>query len=147
MDKKIVKVIYNDGTDISVKDLKTIEQIKKDYNYDRDWKYVRHYERQFYTIEKDVLWTLEDDTVTDYAKDHLDLKDEDDNDCDCDDKDVQDFEDNELITELSRRKLLGYDSLNIISIDLSTRFSRVITVANNQELETIILELEKKYNL
>jgi hypothetical protein len=147
MDKKIVKAIYNDGTEISVKDLKTLEQIKKDYNYDRDWKYVRHYERQFYTIEKDVLWTLEDDLVTDYAKDHLDLKDEDDNDCDCDDKDVQDFEDNELITELSRRKLLGYDSLNIISIDLFTRFSRVITVADNQELETIISELEKKYNL
>ena len=147
MDKKIVKVIYNDGTDISVKDLKTIEQIKKDYNYDRDWKYVSHYERQFYTIEKDVLWTLEDDLVTDYAKDHLDLKDEDENDCDCDDKDIQDFEDDEIMAELIRRNLLGYVNVNIISIDLFTRFSRVITVADNQELETIISELEKKYNL
>ena len=147
MDKKIVKVIYNDGTDISVKDLKTIEQIKKDYNYDRDWKYLRHYERQFYTIEKDVLWTLEDDLVTDYAKDHLDLKDEDDNDCDCDEKDVSDFEDVELMAELSSRNLFGYTNINIISIDLFTRFSRVITVADNQELETIISELEKKYNL
>ena len=147
MDKKIVKVIYNDGTDISVKDLKTIEQIKKDYNYDRDWKYVRHYERQFYTIEKDVLWTLEDDLVTDYAKDHLDLKDEDDNDCDCDEKDVSDFEDVELMAELSSRNLFGYTNINIISIDLFTRFSRVITVADNQELETIISELEKKHNL
>jgi hypothetical protein len=147
MDKKIVKAIYNDGTEISVKDLKTLEQIKKDYNYDRDWKYVRHYERQFYTIEKDVLWTLEDDLVTDYTKDHLDLKDESENDCDCDDKDVQDFEDEELMAELVRRNILGYINVNIISIDLFTRFSRIITIADNQELETIILELEKKYNL
>jgi len=42
MDKKIVKAIYNDGTEISAKDLKTLEQIKKDYNYDRDWKYRRY---------------------------------------------------------------------------------------------------------
>ena len=147
MDKKIVKAIYNDGTEIYAKDLKTLEQIKKDYIYDKEWKYVRHYERQFYAIEKDVLWTLEDDTVTDYAKDHLNLKDEDDNDCDCDEKDVSDFEDVELMAELSRRNLLGYANVNIISIDLFTRFSRVITVADNQELETIISELEKKYNL
>jgi hypothetical protein len=38
-------------------------------------------------------------------------------------------------------------NVNIISIDLFTRFSRVITKAENQELETIISELEKKYNL
>jgi len=147
MDKKIVKVIYNDGTDISVKDLKTLEQIKKEYDYDRDWKYIRHYERQFYAIEKDVLWTLENDLVTDYAKDNLDLKDEDENDCDCEEKDVSDFEDDELMAELSRRNLLGYANVNIISIDLFTRFSRVITVADSQELETIISELEKKYRL
>lgn len=147
MDKKIVKAIYNDGTEISVKDLKTLEQIKKDYNYDRDWKYVRHYERQFYTIERDVLWGLDEDLVKEYAKDHLDLKDEDENDCDCDDKDVSDFEDEELMAELVRRNILGYINVNIISIDLFTRFSRVITIADNQELETIISELEKKYNL
>jgi hypothetical protein len=147
MDKKIVKAIYNDGTEISVKDLKTLEQIKKDYNYDRDWKCVRHYERQFYTIEKDVLWTLEDDLVTNYAKDHLELKDESENDCDCEDKDVQDFEDEELMAELVGRNILGYINVNIISIDLFTRFSRIITIADNQELETIISELEKKHNL
>jgi hypothetical protein len=37
--------------------------------------------------------------------------------------------------------------VNIISIDLFTRFSRLITVADNQELETIIWDLEKKYNI
>ena len=147
MDKKIVKAIYNDGTEICVKDLKTLEQIKKDYVYDKEWKYVRHYERQFYAIEKDVLWTLEDDLVTDYAKDHLDLKDEDENDCDCHEKDLEDFEDDEIILELAKRNYLGYANMNIITINLFERLSRIIGVADNLELENIISELEKKHNL
>ena len=93
------------------------------------------------------MWNLYDDNVKDYAKDHLDLKDEDDNDCDCDDKDVSDFEDDEIMSELQRRKLFGYTNVNIITVDLFTRFSRIITVADNKDLETIILDLEKKYSL
>ena len=147
MEKKIVKVIYTDGEQDEVKDWKTIEEIKIEFNYDADWKANRHFERQFYIIEKDILWNLYDDNVTAYAKDYLDLKDEDENDCDCDEKDVSDFEDNEIMAELSRRKLFGYTNVNIITVDLFTRFSRLITVADNQELETIILDLEKKYSL
>lgn len=147
MDKKIVKVIYTDGEESSVESWRTPNELKKDFSYDMDWKANRHYERQFYRIERDILWNLDDETVKDYAKDHLDLKDEDDNDCDCIEKDVSDFENDELISEISRRKLLGYSNVNIVSIDLFTRFSRVITVAHSQDLETIISELEKKYNL
>jgi hypothetical protein len=147
MDKKIVKVIYTDGEQIEVKDWKTPEQLKSEFSYGMDWKANRHYDRQFKDIERDVLWGLDDSIVKDYAKDHLDLKDEDENECDCDDKDVSDYEDNELMAELSRRNLFGYANVNIISIDLFTRFSRVITVADNQELETIIWDLEKKYNI
>jgi hypothetical protein len=145
MDKKIVKVIYTNGDEEEVKDWKTPEELKSEFNYDVDWKANRHYERQFYKIEKDILRSLNDDEVKEYAIDHLDLQEEDD--CDCDEKDILDFEDNEIMVELSRRKLLGYANLNIISLDLFSRFSKVITVANNQELETIILNLEKKYNL
>jgi hypothetical protein len=147
MDKKIVKVIYTDGEQIEVKDWKTPEQLKSEFSYGMDWKANRHYDRQFKDIERDVLWGLDDSIVKDYAKDHLDLKDEDENECDCDDKDVSDYEDNELMAELSRRNLFGYANVNIMSIDIFTRFSRVITVADNQELETIIWDLEKKYNI
>ncbi len=147
MDKKIVKVIYTDGGQIEVKDWKTPEQLKSEFSYGMDWKANRHYDRQFKDIERDVLWGLDDSIVKDYAKDHLDLKDEDENECDCDDKDVSDYEDDELMAELTRRNLLGYANVNIISIDLFTRFSRLITVADNQELETIIWDLEKKYNI
>jgi hypothetical protein len=147
MDKKIVKVIYTNGEEKSVESWRTPEELKKDFCYDDEWKANRHYRRQFMVFERDVLWGLDEDLVKKYAKDNLDLKDEDENDCDCHDKDVSDFEDDELMAELSRRNLLGYANVNIISIDLFTRFSRVITVADNQELETIISELEKKHNL
>ena len=151
MDKKIVKVVYDNGEIklIEKKNLKSREQIKDALiiGEKQDWRVERAYERQFKELERDVLWGLDEDLVKEYAKDHLDLKDEDENDCDCHDKDVSDFEDDELMAELSRRNLLGYANVNIISIDLFTRFSRVITVADNQELETIISELEKKHNL
>jgi hypothetical protein len=151
MDKKIVKVVYDNGEEKSIESekIKSREQIKDGLpiGEKQDWRVNRVYDRQFKDFERDVLWALDDDMVKDYAKDHLDLKDENENDCDCKDKDVSDFEDNELMAELSRRNLLGYANVNIISIDLFTRFSRVITKADNQELETIISELEKKYNL
>jgi hypothetical protein len=147
MAKKIVKVIYTDETEDSVKDLKTIQDIKKDFDYDKDWKTYRHYERQFQDVEKSVLWNIDDDVVREYAKDYLDLKDEDENDCDCDETDISDFEDAELMAEMSSRNLLGFTNVSIVSIDLFTRFSRIITFGNNAELESIITDLEKKYNL
>ena len=151
MDKKIAKVVYDNGEIKSVdrKKIKSKEKIKDalPIGEKQDWRVNRVYDRQFKELEKEVLWGLDEDLVKEYAKDHLNLKDEDENDCDCHDKDASDFEDDELMTELSRRNLLGYANVNIISIDLFTRFSRVVTVADNQELETIISELEKKYNL
>jgi hypothetical protein len=151
MDKKIIKVVYDNGEEkfIESENFKSREQIQEalPIGEKQDWRVNRTYDRQFQELERDILWVLDDETVKDYAKDHLDLKDEDENDCDCDDKDVSDFEDDELMAELSRRNLLGYANVNIISIDLFTRFSRIITVAPFQELETIISELEKKYNL
>jgi hypothetical protein len=145
--KKIIKVIYNDQTEDCVKDLKSLEDIKKDFEYDKDWKTYRHYERQFQELERAVLWELDDDTVREYAKDHLDLKDEDENDCDCDKTDISDFDDTELMAELSSRNLFGYKNVNIINIDLLTRFFKILTFGNNAELESVITDLEKKYNL
>jgi hypothetical protein len=151
MQKKIVKVVYDNGEEnsIDIEKFKSKKQIQDNLpiGEKHDWRVSRVYDRQFKDLERDILWGLDDETVKDYAKDHLDLKDEDENDCDCQDKDVSDFEDNELMAELSRRNLLGYANVNIITIDLFTRFSRVITNADNQELEKIVSELEKKYNL
>jgi len=146
MSKKIVKVVFDDATELLVGEIKTIEEIKTSYTYDKDWKVQNHYERQFKKIENSILKTLDNDTVEDYAKDYLDLIEEDD--CDkCKEKDVSDFEDGELMAEVTSRNLFGYTNVNIITLDLFTRFSRVITVADNQYLEAVISELETKYKL
>lgn len=151
MNKKIVKVVYDNGEEkfIESEKFKSKEQIQEDLpiGEKQDSRVGWIYNRQFKDFERDVLCALDEEVVKDYAKDHLDLKDEDENDCDCSDTDISDFKNDELMTELSRRSLLGYTNVNIISIDLFTRFSRVITVAPFQELETIISELEKKYRL
>ncbi len=149
MVKNILKVVYDNGEVKVVGDYKSKEQIKeaKPIGEKEDWRVNRTYKRQFKELEEAVLWELDDDMVTEYAKDHLDLKDEDENDCDCDETDISDFEDAELMAEMSSRNLLGFTNVSIVSIDLFTRFSRVITIGNNAELESIISDLEKKYNL
>jgi hypothetical protein len=149
MDKRIVKVIYDNGEEKVVGDYKSKEQIKQDkpIGEKEDWRVNRTYNRQFKNFEREILWELDDDMVTDYAKDHLDLKDEDENDCDCEETDICDFEDDELFSELARRNHLGYGNMNIITTNLFERLSRIIGVADNLELENIISELEKKHNL
>lgn len=151
MDKKIVKVVYDNGEEILIESekIKSREQIQEalPIGEKQYWRVNRAYERQFKELERDILWNLEDDFVREYAKDHLDLKDEDENDCDCKDNDISDYDDSELMAELSSRNLFGFTNVSIVSIDLFTRFSRIITFADNQELEPIISELEKKYNL
>lgn len=149
MDKRIVKVIYDNGEEILVGKYKSKKQILKDLpiGEKQDWRVNRNYEKQFKEIERKVLWALDDDMVKDYAKDHLYLKDEDENDCDCEETDISDFEDDEILSELANRNYLGYANMNIITINLFERLSRIIGVADNLELENIISELEKKHNL
>lgn len=149
MDKRIIKVIYDSGEEKVFGDYKSKEQIKDSFpiGEKEDWRVNRTYNRQFRDFEKQILWELDDDMVTDYAKDHLDLKDEDENDCDCVETDISDFEDDELFSELAKRNHLGYGNMNIITTNLFERLSRIIGVADNLELEKIISELEKKHNL
>lgn len=151
MSKNIVKVIYDNGEENSfdVEQIKGKEEIRNSLPIDQnqDWRVNKAYKKQFKKFEKSILKGLDEETVKDYSKDYLDLKDEDENDCDCEDLNISDLDDEELLVELSSRKLLGFKNLNIINVDLFTRFSKIITVANPLDLENIIVELEKKYNL
>jgi hypothetical protein len=145
MDKKIVKIIFTDGEEESVKSWRTPEELKKDFNYATKQEANRHYNRQFKELEGVILQNIDNDVIKRYAKDYLDLVE--DEECDCDETDIMDFEDNHLMNEVSRRKLLGFADVNIVTIDLFERFSRVLGVANVQELEATVSELERKHNL
>lgn len=145
MDRKIVKIIFTDGEEESVESWRTPEELKKDFNYTAKQQAIRHYERQFKELERAILQNIDENIVSEYAKDYLDLVD--DGECDCNETHIMDFEDNQLMNEVSRRKLLGFADVNIVTIDLFERFSRVLGVANVQELEVIISDLERKHNL
>jgi len=152
MHKRITKVVYDNGEEncIEANNIKSKEEILQSLpiGEKQDWRVDRVYDKQFKKLERDVLWALDDEMVKDYAKKHLDLKEEDENDCNCDDeKDISDFEDNELLAEIAIRNNLGYANVNIVTIDLFDRFTRLVGVADNLELENIIIELEKKHNL
>lgn len=150
MDKKIVKVIYNDNSEDSVGDILTSEQIKEKYDYKSDYKsdYLlsKHYTRQFNRFEIRILSSLNNSVIKEYAIDEFDLVEDDEKDCKC--KDICDYEDFELIAELSRRNNIGYGKTDIISVGLLERFTLVLGKAdNNTEIENVISNLETKYNL
>lgn len=145
MKKKIVQVVFNDGEEESVESWRTPEELKKDFSYATKQEANRHYNRQFKEFEGVILQNIDNDVIKRYAKDYLDFVE--DEECDCEETDIMDFEDNELMNEVSRRKLLGFADVNIVTIDLFERFSRVLGVANVQELEATVSELERKHNL
>ena len=141
-DKRIVKVIYTDDTFDEVENLKPFE-IKEG---EKNWEAFRRYERQFRDIEKSVLSCIDNDIVEDYAKDYLDLIDPDDCECDCEEKDVSDFEDSDLLNEISRR-YFGKNGLDIIANSIFDRFIKVLAVADKSELDEMIKKQEVKHNL
>jgi hypothetical protein len=140
--KRIIKVIYEDDTFDEVLNVKPFE-IKEG---EQRWEAFRRYERQFRDLEKSVLSSIDNDIVEDYAKDYLDLIDLDDCECDCEDADVSDLDDSELIDEISRR-YFGGKGLDIVTNLLFERFIKVLAVADKAELEAIIKNQEIKNQL
>ena len=141
-DKRIVKVIYTDDTFDEVVNPKPYKVVEGE----ESWKAFRRYEAQFRDIEKSVLSCIDNDIVEDYAKDYLDLIDPDDCECDCEEKDVSDFEDSDLLNEISRR-YFGKNGLDIIANSIFDRFIKVLAVADKSELDEMIKKQEVKHNL
>lgn len=141
-EKRIVKVIYTDDTFDEVVNPKPFE-IREGENR---WESYRRYEAQFRDLEKSVLRSIDNDIVEDYAKDYLDLIDQDDCECDCDEEDISDYTDNQLIDEISRR-YFGNKGFDIITNSLFDRFIKVLAVADKLELDEIIKNQEVKYKI
>lgn len=137
---KIVKVIFDDGTEISPeKEIKPIREAKEG---ESKWLVLREYERQFLRFEDEILEKLDQDNLEDYATSNFELTKEDD----IEEKDISDFRDEEIMEEVRGRKLLGgYNS--IISEQFITRFSRIIEKENQILLDSLLTEFENKLNL
>jgi len=139
--KKIVKIIYDDGTheeivNIFKLDIEGIDESIEIY------KRKRAYERQFKEFEKTILENINQDVVENYAEWNFDLVSEDD----VEDTNIDGFSDKDILEELASRKILGGNT-NIINQDFLFRFSKIIDKENNILLESILNDFEKKLKL
>jgi len=136
---KIVKVIYDDGSEKEIKNIVplAVSEDRKDFLTNR-----RRYERQFLSFEDDILSDLDQDNIEDYAETNFDLVREDD----VEEKDLSDFDDEEIMEEVRNRKLLGNNN-SIISEQFITRFSKIMEKESQILLDNLLTEFESKLNI
>lgn len=138
---RIVKVIYQDGTE---KELKNIIPLVISEDKKEQWKNNTPYKRQFRDFEKQILKDLDQDTIESYAVDYFDLVDSDE--VDSEEKDISDFKDEEIMEEVRDRKLLGGDN-SIVSEQFIARFSRIMEKENQILLDNVLTDFENKLNI
>ena len=98
MSKNIVKVIFDDKSELSVDKFISLDDMKLKYKDEPEWIVKRNYEKQFRNVERDLLHEMNESIIEDFAKDKLEFIHEDD--CDCqDEKDICDFNDSEILSE------------------------------------------------
>jgi hypothetical protein len=144
MNPKIIKAIFDNGDIIELKDFTPITQ--EDY---KDWRKRYDWESQFENFEKQILENLDEDCIKDYAKDFLDLIDEDDCECkddNCDCDDISEVSDLELINEVFSR-IVKQRNTDIITCDLFYRFTKILQCADKFEIEKMLFEQEQKHKI
>ena len=144
MKPRIKKIILDNGDILELGSVNSITE--EDY---KDWRKRWVWEKQFEEFEKQILENLDEDTIKDYAKDWLDLIDEDDCDCkdkDCDCDDISEVSDLELIKEVYSR-ITKQRTADIITADLFFRFTKVLQFADKFEIDKILLEQEQKLKI
>ena len=140
---KIVKIIYANGNEKEVGKIIPLEILENDNNNERYQK-RRSYERQFKDFEENILNDLDPDAIEAYAEWNLNLVKEDD----VVDKDISDFDDDELLKEAKYRKLsLSLLGSSIITEKFMVRFEKIIEAENALILEKTLTEFESKLNL
>lgn len=138
---KITKVILDDGTFREVGEIKPLSYFEEKYPENNNWFWLRRYENQFNDFEDDIIELLSKDNIEEYAKDYLDLVDEND----VEEKDISDFTDAKLLEEIKDRKLNL--ATNIISSSFLDRFENIVGAENVILLDNILTELENKLKI
>jgi len=136
----IVEVIFDDGEVISIGEIKPF---KSSDNPAENRQNQRIYMRQFSKFQKEVLEHFDNDILTEYAKDWLDLIEE--GECDCEEKTIEDFDSEELMSELKSRNLMPAQT--IVNELFLQRFAKISSISNPLEIDSILTELETKLKI
>lgn len=138
---KIVKILLDNGTSREIGEIKPLSHFEEKYPENNKWYWQRCYERQFNNFEDDIIEFLNESNVEEYAKDHLNLVEEDD----VKEKDISDFTDAEILEEMKDRKL--NKGGNIITSSFIERFENIVKAENSILLDELLYQLETKLNL
>jgi hypothetical protein len=138
---KIVKILLDDGTSREVGEINPLSHFEEKHPENNKWYLQRCYERQFNNFEDDIIEFLNESNVEEYAKDHLNLVEEDD----VEEKDISDFTDSEILEEMKDRKL--NKGGNIITSSFIERFENIVKAENSILLDELLSQLETKLNL
>ena len=140
--KKIVKVIFDDDSELEVENLKPL--VKSE---DKSIQYINsiEYMKQFKKFEYEVLKSLDSIVVERYASNFLDMI------CldlieDPEEKDINDFTDQEVFEEAKSRRLFG-ENTSIISESFFERFGKIMIKENQLKLDALLTELETKLKI
>ena len=141
--KKIVKVIYNDGSVLELENVTPLRILETDDNMEIRVKRMK-YNRQFKDFEEDILDNMNESWLEEYAKDKFDLVEEDD----VEEKTIDDFSDKELVQEMNFRNIaIAMPKASIVTEDFVTRFIKIMEKENQLLLDNILTEFENKLNI
>lgn len=143
----IIKFILKTGEEVELGHIKPKEDFKESYisrGEEKTYINTSKYQKQFYKFENKILKELHNDIVEDYAKFEFDLIEQDDCECNEDDKNISDFDDEEISEEFYHRNGL---KLSLISKNHLDRFIKIINTCNTKEIEKFLIAQEIKNNL
>lgn len=137
---QIVKVIFDDGTEL-VPDYELTKKPLSTYTVDPDHriKYIR-WKLQYRPFEKTILENLDEAVIKQYAKEQLDLIDEDD-------ADIKKFNNAQILIEAVRRELISDFEPSLIpqTILEEDHYERMMVLLKTKspiEIENILKQIE-----
>ena len=141
----IVSFKTKDGEVVKVGKIRTCEELeitpKKGYYHIQD---KLKYQRQYRDFEESILNLIDENILENYAENYTELMREDDFECDCENKELYDFEDDEIEMEFFDRNSIGIQTYNIsiIQADFIKRIFRIMAKKTNLEMEVLLTKIE-----
>lgn len=141
--KKIVKVLFSDGTKLDTASIGSLEILETDDAREISYK-KRLHRSKHKTFETEILEHIDEDWLKEYAKDKFDLVEEDD----VEEKTIDDFSDSELVQEINFRNIkVPMLKASIVTEDFVTRFIKIMEKENQLLLDNVLTEFENKLNI
>lgn len=141
MENKIIKITLDDGNSLEFKE-KSIEHFRKHSTSENAAK--DQYYNQYLKWETNVLSCF-NMSIKEFAKKEYDLIDSDER------KDINDFDDDDILSEAEFRGILPVSTElqneNIMNEDFVERFVNIVNRGNSQDIESALEYLEFKFKI